>query len=144
MRLCPIDGTDQPICQQRDVEPELGGSRVSQLFFLRQQIEQQCRKSILLQYVGDTTIPGTVPAATAAVCEHHQPGRIGRKSQIGVERLARNIQSNRTRRSSFGGLTHASPLTMRYVGEIALASRGPEFAREDDYADVVRRDGDSK
>jgi hypothetical protein len=50
-----------------------------------QQIEQEGPEAILLQRRGDEPIPGTSPAAPAAMGKDHEAARVGRHDEIGIE-----------------------------------------------------------
>src|SRR5207245_1827462 len=68
--------------EQRDIESVLTSVQIDCFLLRREQIKKQCCQSGIVQRVRDELIARTVTAATAAVREENEPGRILWNSQI--------------------------------------------------------------
>ncbi len=78
----PLDGVEQAVGEQVDVEAEMGGALVEHLFRFGEQVKEERGEAGLLQFLGDELVAGTVAAAAAAVGEEHG-GRRGRRGCAG-------------------------------------------------------------
>jgi 5-(carboxyamino)imidazole ribonucleotide mutase len=82
----PRHGTDEPICQQADVEAELAGSDVDGLLLLGEKVEEHRAELVALEPPGHATVAWAVAAAAAAVREHDDGGGPLRYGEVGVDR----------------------------------------------------------
>jgi hypothetical protein len=65
---------NQTLSQQADVESVLRRAHVEQSLLGREQVEEQCRQSSIIQLTRDELIAPTVPTAAASVNKKHQRG----------------------------------------------------------------------
>src|SRR2546425_696291 len=81
----PAAQRHQSIRQHADIEAKPSASLIELFFFLRQQIDQQCRETLLVERVGDVAISRAEAAAAAPVREHDEPARLLRHRELAGE-----------------------------------------------------------
>ena len=91
---------DEPTREQSDIETQVSGISVGDLFFGREKIEEQRSHSGIAQNFRDSLIARTTPAASATMREKHQTACVSRNLQIADEHdfSARNPQCDGLRR----------------------------------------------
>jgi hypothetical protein len=109
MSLCPINGGDQTISEQRNIESEFRCRRIDDLLAVREQIEQQRPEPAVLQCLGNGPIARAMSAASASVRKYHEPTRIGWKGEVAIERDVGEIESDGSRSRGFGWDAHRAP-----------------------------------
>ena len=86
----PSRDSHQADCQERNVKTELRGPQVHFLlilflFTLGQQVDQQRRKSALVENVGYVAIARAMARAATAVSEDHRASGGGRHTQLALQ-----------------------------------------------------------
>src|SRR5262249_19570942 len=90
----PVDGADQAVRQQADVEAEVRRVYVHRLFFRGKEVDQQRTQPRLPERAGDETVAGAVPAAAAAGGEQSDATRALGNRQAPFERGAGGLYMN--------------------------------------------------
>src|SRR5207245_5935768 len=78
----PVDCRDEPLGQERDVEPKMCRSRVDVFFVPGQKVAQERAQALLAKRLGHVSVAGTEAAAPAAVGEHDYASSGLREGQV--------------------------------------------------------------
>jgi len=71
----PLDRCHDATAEPRDIESEPSSLQIDRLFVWREQVQQQCAESPVLQELSHCTISPAEAAAAAAVCEDDETRR---------------------------------------------------------------------
>src|SRR5690606_14415656 len=88
-----VHGCDEPVGEQVDVEPQTSGRGVVPTLVGGEQIEQQRRKTSVLEAAGHRDVAWAASGAARPVGERHHPERVGGDGEI-------TRQRSRTRRDT--------------------------------------------
>src|SRR5206468_6369239 len=108
----PVDGTDETLGEQPDVEAQLPRAGVDRLLLGGEQIDEERPQAALLQLLGDEAVPRAVAAGAAPVREEHHALSLRGERERALERNSVACGDARLPRDAASDFGHCSVLRL--------------------------------